>query len=183
MKLFTVVYAASIAALPLAGCSSTPTPKSTEKQADVQADAIAALERAKQADPTLAERLDGDSAAYAVFPKVGKGAVGVGGAYGRGVLFENGKMVGYCDLTQASVGLQLGGQSYTEIICFETPEAVERFKQGDLALDAQASAVAIKSGASRNARYEDGVAVLTTGEKGLMAEAAVGGQKFRFQPL
>ena len=182
MKLFSVVCAASIAALPLAACSSTPTPKTTEKQVDVKADATAALERAKREDPTLGARLD-EAAAYAVFPKVGKGAAGVGGAYGRGVLYEGGKMVGYCDLTQASIGLQLGGQSYTEILCFETQQAVEKFKKGDLALDAQASAVAIKSGASRNARYEDGVAVLTSNEKGLMAEASVGGQKFRFQPM
>jgi len=182
MKLFSVVCAASLAALPLAACSSTPTPKTTEKQADVKADAMAALDRAKLEDPTLTARLN-EAAAYAVFPKVGKGAAGVGGAYGRGVLFEHGTMVGYCDLMQATVGAQLGGQSYTEIICFETQAAVDKFKQGDLALDAQASAVAIKSGASRNARYDDGVAVLTSNEKGLMAEASVGGQKFRFQPM
>src|SRR5262245_11009193 len=161
MKLLSVLCAASIAALPLAACSSTPTPKSSEKQADVKSDAQSALSKAKTQDPTLGEVLD-NSVAYAVFPKVGKGGVGVGGAYGRGVFYENGKMVGYCDLTQASVGAQLGGQTYTEIICFENKAAVDRFKAGNLTLDAQASAVALKSGTGRNARFEDGVAVMTT---------------------
>jgi len=182
MKLLSVLCAATIAALPLAACSSTPTPKSAEKRADVKADAQAALNKAQADDPTLAARLD-ECQAYAVFPKVGKGAAGVGGAYGRGVLYEKGQAVGYCDLSQATIGAQLGAQTYTEIICFETPEAIARFKDGTFALDAQASAVAVKSGAGANARYQDGVAVLTRNETGLMAEAAVGGQKFRYQPL
>ena len=182
MKLLSFVCAATLAALPLAACSSTPEPKTAEKQADIKADAQNALSLAKSQDPTLHERLQ-QVQAYAVFPKVGKAGAGIGGAYGRGILYENGKAVGYVDLTQASVGAQLGGQSYTEIIAFETADAVNKFKNGDFSLDAEASAVAIKSGASRNARFEDGVAVLTTNEKGLMAEAAVGGQKFRYVPM
>src|SRR5262245_31550096 len=97
MKLLSVLCAATIAALPLAACHSTPTPKSAEKRADVKADAQAALNKAQADDPTLSARLN-ECQAYAVFPKVGKGAAGVGGAYGHGVLYEQGKMVGYCDL-------------------------------------------------------------------------------------
>jgi lipid-binding SYLF domain-containing protein len=114
---------------------------------------------------------------------VGKGGIGVGGAYGRGEVFEQGKMIGYCDLTQATIGLQLGGQSYTEIICFQNKEALENFKSGKLKFAAQASAVAIKAGAGANLKYSDGVSVMTMSEAGLMYEASIGGQSFSFQPI
>jgi lipid-binding SYLF domain-containing protein len=113
----------------------------------------------------------------------GKGAIGVGGAYGRGEVWEGGKLVGYSTLTQASIGLALGGQSYTELIFFENKAALDRFKSGGFAFAAQASAVALKSGVSANAKYSDGVAVFTMGQTGLMYEASVGGQKFSFQPI
>lgn len=164
----------------LIGCSTAP--KSTEQRAELSSEVQAALEAAKGTDPGL-ERFFDTAAGYAVFPTVGKGAVGVGGAYGRGQLFQNDQLVGYCSLTQASIGLALGGQSYTEIIFFEDQEALDRFKSDDYTFAAQASAVALKSGASANARYSDGVAVFTMGEAGLMVEASVGGQKFSFDPL
>ena len=122
------------------------------------------------------------SIAYAVFPDVGKGGFIVAGGYGKGVLYEKGVMSGYCDATQLSIGAQIGGQSCTELIFFETPDAVERFKSGDLALDAQVSAIAMDQKATKYARYQDGVAVLFIDAKGLMAEASAGGQKFRFVP-
>ena len=142
------------------------------------ADALASA--AQRNDPSLT-RFVHDAAGYAVFPSVGKGAIGVGGAYGKGDLYENGIVVGYCDLTQGTIGLQLGGQSYSEIICFDNQEAVNRFKNGDFAFDAQASAVALKSGAGANAKFANGVAVFTMDEAGLMYEASVGGQKFGYQ--
>ena len=108
-------------------------------------------------------------------------AIGVGGAYGKGVLYQNGTAVGYCDLTQASIGFQLGGQSYTEIIAFENKSAVDLFREGNLEFDAQVSAVALKSGAGANAKYTNGVAVFTMDEAGLMFEASVGGQQFTYQ--
>ncbi|MFN0007892.1 MAG: YSC84-related protein [Planctomycetota bacterium] len=124
-----------------------------------------------------------DSHGSAVFPKIGKGAVGIGGAYGKGVLFQGGHIVGYCDVSQASIGLALGGQTYTEIICFQDQKAFDRFKSGKFTFDAQATAVALHSGAGANAKYADGVAVFTMDEKGLMFEAAIGGQKFDYQAL
>lgn len=155
---------------------------SPEGRAEVREDASDAIARAQRADSTLAKVMD-DAAGYAVFPSIGKGAVGVGGAYGHGVLYQNGVPVGYCDLSQATVGVQLGGQKYTEIICFETSGAVQRFKQGNFQFDAQATAVALKSGAGANAKYRDNVQVFTTDEKGLMFEAAIGGQKFSYEPI
>jgi len=163
----------------LIGCATAP--KSAEGKADLEKKADAALATAKKDDPSVAKVFD-DAGGYAVFPTVGKGAVGVGGAYGKGVLYEKGIPVGYCDLSQASIGFQLGGQGYTEIIAFETPDAVNRFKGGHFAFDAQATAVALKSGAGANAKYSNGVAVFTMDEAGLMYEASIGGQKFDYQP-
>jgi lipid-binding SYLF domain-containing protein len=164
--------------LVLAACATAP--RSEEGKADIRADASAALAKARSNDPTLSPILH-DARGYAVFPTVGKGAVGIGGAYGKGVLYEGGSFAGYCDLSQASIGVQLGGQAYTEIITFATPEALTHFKSGNFAFGAQATAVALKSGAGANAKYANGVAVFTMDEAGLMYEASIGGQKFSYQ--
>jgi len=164
--------------LMMTGCATAP--PSVQGKADIENDAAVALAKAQKSDPTLVKVFD-TSAGYAVFPSVGKGAVGIGGAYGKGVLYETGDAVGYCDVSQASIGAQLGGQDYTEIICFETRQAVETFKQGHFGFDAQVTAVALKSGAGATAKFTDGVAVFTMDAAGLMAEAAVGGQKFSYQ--
>ncbi|MBI5068214.1 MAG: hypothetical protein HZB56_08230 [Deltaproteobacteria bacterium] len=139
--------------------------------------AIGELERA---DPGLT-KLFASAPGYAVFATVGKGAVGVGGAHGDGVLYEKGQAIGHTTLTQVTVGLQLGGQAYTEVIFFETDKALADFKKGEFAMAAQVSAVAAAAGASANARYVDGVSVFTLAKGGLMAEASVGGQKFSYQ--
>lgn len=118
---------------------------------------------------------------YAVFPKVGKGGIGIGGAHGKGEVYEQGKLIGASSLTQVTIGFQLGGQSYSEIIFFKDKEALERFKGGNFELGAQASAVAASAGASSNAGYENGVAIFTLAKLGLMYEASVGGQKFSFK--
>jgi lipid-binding SYLF domain-containing protein len=159
----------------------TTAPKTQSERVDLEASAAASVARAKRTDPSITPILD-KSEAYAVFPTVGKAAVVAGGAYGKGVLYEHGVAVGYCDMTQASIGASLGGQSYTEIIVFRTLEAVRRFKAETFAFDAQATAVAIRAGAGANAKYDRGVAVFTMNEAGLMAEASVGGQKFTYQP-
>jgi lipid-binding SYLF domain-containing protein len=128
----------------------------------------------KKADPGLSRFFE-SAAGYAVFPSVKKGAVGIGGATGSGVVFEKGKAIGRTSLTQVTVGAQLGGQAYSEVIFFETAPAFADFKKGTFALAAQASAVAATKGASANAKYQNGVAVFTTGQGGLMFEASVGG--------
>ena len=164
--------------LALAGCATAP--GSAEGKSQIQDESTSVIANAQTNDPTLTKVLH-DAHGYAVFPSIGKGAVGIGGAYGRGVLYENGTPIGYCDMTQASIGLQLGGQSYAEIIAFTTTEALNNFKTGYFAFDAQATAVALKSGAGANAKYSNGVAVFTMNEAGLMYEASVGGQKFGYQ--
>lgn len=141
-----------------------------------------AIGELQRADPGLT-RLFAGAAGYVVFPTVGKGGVGVGGAHGTGVLYENGTAIGEATLTQLTVGLQLGGQAYTEVIFFETEKALASFKKGEFAMAAQVSAVAAAAGASANAKYVEGVSVFTLAKGGVMAEASVGGQKFSYQPF
>lgn len=161
------------------GCETTPT--SSYKRDELNQDTRHAISRFKTADPSIRKFFD-TSAGYAVFPSVGKGAIGVGGAYGRGQLFEKGTMVGYCDLSQATIGFALGGQAYAELIFFEDATALNDFKNNNLAFSANASAVAAKAGASATADYERGVLVFTMTKGGLMFEASIGGQKFNFEP-
>ncbi len=170
----------AVGGLFLSGCSTAP--KSQAKRSNLETEAQAAIQVAKTTDPGMQKFFD-TAAGYAVFPSIGKAAWIVGGAYGKGILYERGQPAGYCDMTQASVGLAWGGQAYTEFIFFETPEALNKFKAGQFALGAQASAVAVTLGASAKAQYTNNIAIFTRGEKGLMVEASVGGQKFSYQPL
>jgi len=163
--------------LALGACTTAP--KSEAGRTEVRTEADSSMAKASANDASLAKLMDG-AKAVAVFPTVGKGAFVVGGAYGKGVLYEHGVMTGYSDITQVSVGAQAGGQSYTEIIVFRDQAALDQFKTGKLAFDAQATAVAIKSGAGANAKFNNGVAVFTMNEAGLMAEASVGGQRFSY---
>jgi len=122
------------------------------------------------------------SAGYAVFPGVTKGAIGVGAAHGDGEVIVHGAVIGTTSLTQVTVGAQLGGQQYSEIIFFDSKDALESFKGGHFTMAAQVSAVAAAEGASANAKYSQGVAVFTVAKGGLMYEASIGGQKFSFHP-
>lgn len=182
MKLGMAVWAAcaAVALVGVTGCSTAPTSESGK--AALSQDVNGAMARLKTADPSMDAFLK-KAHGYAIFPSVGKGGAGIGGAYGRGEVFEQGKKIGYCDLSQGTIGLQLGGQAYTELVVFENSASLEKFKRSEFAFSAQASAVALKSGAGANAKYTNGVAVFTMGEQGLMLEASVGGQSFTFQPL
>jgi lipid-binding SYLF domain-containing protein len=133
-------------------------------------------------DSTL-QKLLGDSAGYAVFPNVGKGGFIVGGARGKGLVYEKTNVVGEATLTQASIGAQVGGQTFAEMILFETPAALSDFKAGKFEMSADVSAVAAAEGASAAAKYKNGVAVFALPKKGLMVQASVGGQKFKFEPV
>jgi len=118
---------------------------------------------------------------YAVFPTVAKGGIGIGGAYGAGEVFEKGKLIGYSGLAQVTIGFQLGGQAYSEIIFFKDKKTLDDFKGGNFEFGAQASAVAATAGVSKDADYDNGVAIFTIAKGGLMYEASVGGQKFSYE--
>ena len=118
---------------------------------------------------------------YVIFPNVGKGAIAVGGAAGNGIVYEQGAQIGRASMKQVSVGFQFGGQAYSEVIFFENDASLNRFKENKFEFAAQASAVAVTAGAAANVKYKDGVMVFSHVKGGLMYEASVGGQKFKFE--
>jgi lipid-binding SYLF domain-containing protein len=150
--------------------------------ARAQADVPPVIAKFKEKDPGM-EKIFSDAVGYAVFPTVGKGAIGIGGARGKGWVYQGGAVIGKSALTQVSIGLQLGGQAYSEIVFFQTKQALDNFKLGHLKLDAQASAVALTARASADLAYRNGVAIVTMAKGGLMYEASVGGQKFSYTPV
>jgi len=143
-----------------------------------------------------------DSYGYAVFPTIGKGGFVIGAAHGSGRVYRKGAYVGDASMTQVTVGAQLGGQAYSQIIFFQHKAAFDEFASGNFEFGAQASAVAITAGASAQAgssgasagasgtqksattagRYYKGMAVFTVAKGGLMYEASIGGQKFSYKP-
>ena len=141
---------------------------------------------------------------YAIFPTIGKGGIGIGGAHGSGQVYAGGKLMGKTSMTQVTIGLQLGGQAYSQIIFFEDKRAYNDFTSGNFEFGAEASAVAITAGAQAQAgttgagasaspggsagaqaktEYHKGMAVFTRAKGGLMYEASIGGQKFSFEPV
>ncbi|ETN93905.1 lipid-binding SYLF domain-containing protein [Zhouia amylolytica] len=151
-----------------------------DKDQKIIDDAKTAKATLLDANPDLKEFFN-NSAGYVIFPNVGKGGFIVGGASGNGVVYEKGKMIGMAGLKKLNVGLQAGGQAIIEVIFFETQNELDQFKKGKFKFDAGASATAIHSGESVDAKYSEGVAVFTHTKGGLMAEASVGGQKFKYK--
>ncbi len=145
-----------------------------------------------------------DAFGYAVFPKIGKGGLGVGAAHGRGQVYVEGEVTGITKLTDISIGLQAGGQAYRQIIFFEDQRAYDEFTRGSYEFDAGAGAIAVtasaeatastqgsgagasaggQSGTAAVAGYHKGLAVFTIGTGGLMYEATIAGQKYKFEPV
>ena len=138
---------------------------------------------------------------YAVFPTIGKGGIGIGGAYGKGRVYEKGNYIGDCSMKQATVGFQFGGQSFSQIVFFQDARALKEFTSGSFEFGAEASAVAITAGAGAKAgtagasagasagrndakvvgAYHTGMATFTVAKGGLMYEATIGGQKFSYK--
>ena len=130
-------------------------------------------------DPSMKERLK-SAHAYAVFPTIGKGGLIVGGAGGDGQVFERGRAIGTVEMSQVTIGLQAGVQEFSEIIFFQNKAALDRFTADKFEFAANASAIVAKSGASSSSNYRNGVVVFTNAKEGVMLEAAIGGQKFKF---
>lgn len=147
---------------------------------EMQLSVAKAILDVKKKDPGM-DRFFNESAGYAVFPSVGKGGIGIGGAHGKGLVISGDKAIGKTSLSQVTVGLQLGGQVYAQFIFFKDEVALGHFQRGNWETSAQLSAVAVTAGASTDADYDKGVAVFTNAGGGLMAEASVGGQKFTYE--
>ena len=156
--------------------------QSEEKDDKIVADAKIAQADFVKADGLMQSLFD-DSYGYVIFPNVGKGAIGIGGAAGNGAVFQKGKLIGMAKMTQVSIGFQWGGQAYREVIFFETEADLNRFKENKIEFSGQASAVAATKGAAANIKYKDGVMIFSQTKGGLMYEASVGGQKFNFRNL
>jgi lipid-binding SYLF domain-containing protein len=166
-------------------------PAKAEQERKAAAETIAKF---KEKDPSM-ERFFDNAWGYAVFPTVGTGALIVGGAHGTGLVYKSvrvsgvmhpyqsmGEIVGRSKLSQGTIGLQAGGQAYSEIIFFKDKATFDSLKDGKLKLAAKASAIAVTASASADADYDSGVAVFTMGKGGLMLQAAIGGQQLTFEP-
>ncbi len=149
---------------------------------ELESESQEALSTILERTPKL-ESFKNEAYGYVVFPRITKAAIAVGGAAGNGIVYKGDVVVGTTHLKQATVGIQFGGQQYVEVIFFESEETFEKFTNGKLKFDAQASAVAFKAGAAVDAAYQDGVAVFTATKGGLMYEASIGGQHFKYEEI
>ena len=140
------------------------------------------IEKFEEGDPGM-QAWFREAYGYAVFPSVGKGGIGIGGAHGKGLVYERGTLIGKSSLTAVTIGFQLGGQAFSEVIFFKDKTALDDFTRGNFEFDAGVSAVALTAGASADLGYSKGVAVVTATKGGLMYEATVGGQKFSFERI
>ena len=179
-KVVTIALIAAIAAVLLTGGCS-PVPKGPEGRKVLSAEVQEAITLMKQQDSSINTFFD-KSYGYAVMPKIFKGAWVLGGAGGKGEVYERGSLAGYCSMGQASIGFSFGGQFFREIIFFRDKTDLDAFRTGEYTFSAQAMAVAITSGAAAKADYESGMAVFIMADKGLMVDASIGGQKFRYTP-
>jgi lipid-binding SYLF domain-containing protein len=139
-----------------------------------------ALERMLQRDDRLRERLE-KAAGYAVFPSVGKASAVVGATYGLGEVFARGHLIGYAALVQITLGLQVGGDTFMELVIFDKQEALDRFKEGKVAFAANAAAVLVKAATAATLDRPAGADVHIVAESGLLLEAAIGAQKFVYR--
>jgi hypothetical protein len=158
-----------------------PKPDAKPAKQQPKPDALATLKKLQAKDPGLKKLLE-KAYAYAVFPAVGKANLVIGGALGRGEVFEKGKKVGFATITQLTIGVQIGGDTFDEVVVFESRESFERFKRGKTAFAANASAVLVKAGAASAKDFEKGAAVYVYPHGGMMLELAIGGQRFKFKP-
>ena len=177
--LFALLVAIGAACASNGGYDPDNESESTQRAALVRESRTAAT-AFKTADPSLQRFFDA-AAGYVVFPSVGKGGLIVGGAHGNGALFVDGVNDGFATLSQVTVGAQIGGQEFREIIFFKDEAAVSNFKRGDFELSAQASAVIAESGAGTKADYSNGIAVFVLPTGGAMLEASVGGQQIDYR--
>lgn len=174
-----VVTALSFAMM--TGCQTVPKGQAAR---DILKDkARLAVKEMEASDPSLRDFLREKAYAYAVFPEVGKGGVIVGGAYGRGAVFRDDEFIGYAELNQGSIGLQLGAKTFSEILAFaDEPTLDEIRNRGEFTLGGNVSATALKAGAAATVNFQDGIAVIVRPVGGLMVDLSVNGQKINFEP-
>ncbi len=160
------------------GCATVP--KSASKRSELETQSEAKLEEMLTRDPSLQSLID-QSAGYVVFPEVKQGGAIVGGAGGRGVVYEKGRMIGFAQLSQASVGAQLGGQKYAELVIVRDKPTLDKMRYGSFDVGGHASAVILRQGVAEETRFGDnGVAVIVAPIGGAMINVSVSGQRIKF---
>lgn len=174
MRIVTIF---SILMLLFIGCVVVP--RSPEAKNVLSAEVDEAIAVMKTRDPEI-QRFFDKSYGYAVLPKVFKGAFIGGGAYGKGEVFEKGQMVGFCSMSQATLGFSFGGEYFREIVFFRDKEDLDKFKTEEYTFSAQVTGIAIATGVAAKADYKAGMAVFIAADKGLMVDASLGGQKFEY---
>ncbi|MFA5252292.1 MAG: lipid-binding SYLF domain-containing protein [Phycisphaerae bacterium] len=160
-----------------AGCAIAP--EEPDGKAVLSAEASEAIAVFQEKDPKITRFFE-NSYGYAVLPKVFKGAFLAGGAYGKGEVYEQNKLVGYCSMSQATLGFSFGGEFFREIVFFKTKNDLDVFKTEEYTFSAQVTGVAVNVGAAAKADYKSGMAVFIATDKGLMVDVSLGGQKFNY---
>lgn len=176
----TFIISAALLAFAAAGCKTAPQKPESKKVLDAQVQEAVSIFKTK--DPSI-NAFFIKSYGYAVLPKIFKGGFWIGGAYGRGEVFEQNAETGYCDMSQATIGFSFGGEFFREIVFFRDKSDLENFKAKEYTFAAQAIAVAATAGAAAKADYKNGMAVFIMADKGLMVDASVGGQQFTYVPM
>lgn len=171
-----------MAAVIMTLCVATAGATRAESVKKLEGQVTEALKMLKAKDTTFETALN-KAHGHVIFPNVGKGGFIVGGAGGEGLVYEGEKLIGRATLSQATIGAQIGGQTFIEVILFADQATLDKFKESRFEMSAGVSAVAAAEGVAGKADYENGMAVITMPKKGLMAEASIGGQKFKFIPL
>lgn len=162
------------------GCSTTP--DTVEARDNLVADAEMSIRQFQRMDTRTNTFFD-NAYAYVVFPKITKGGAGIAGAYGRGVAFQGGSMDGYADVTQGTLGAQLGGMSWSEVIFFENRWSYDKFRSNQFTASANASWAGPKEGGTNTLNYTDGVMIFTMDTRGFAVTAAVGAQQFNYEAV
>ena len=165
-------------ALSLAAVALFVMPATAQSEEDV----AEVIQKFEEGDPGM-QAWFREAYGYVVFPSVGKGGIGIGGAHGKGLVYEQKTLVGKSTLTEVTIGFQLGGQAFSEVIFFKDKTAFDDFTRENFEFGAQVSAVALTAGVSADLAYNGGVAVVTATKGGLMYEASVGGQKFSYEKI
>ena len=179
MRFMNLAIVLGCLVLAFGGCATVP--QTAGDRAKLEVDVKQTVDRMSAADPNVEKFMD-SAYAYAVFPAIGSGGAIVGGAFGRGQVFRNGDVIGFVSVTEGTIGAQLGGSNYSEMIFFQDKWTFQKFAANQFAFQASLSAVAVESGAGDNLDYSEGVMVFTQGYKGLKLEAAIGGQQFKYVP-
>ncbi len=174
-----VALVALVALMPAACGGSKEGVKDASGKVERNPDVNDTILKFKDKDPTL-EPLFAQSAGYFVVPTVGEGAFIIGGGHGKGEMFEHGTYIGTIAVSEMSIGAQVGGQSYSELVFFEKDADLRRLKDGTFAFNAEVTAVAADKGAAKNGSFKDGTMAFILPKKGLMASAAIAGQKIDF---